>query len=60
MIANSVATLLGGSEEPVDIPLTKIVPSTNVGIGRAVIPTLDTSPIGHGSVASHKSLPAKA
>lgn len=60
VIANAVAALLGCSEEPVNIRLTKVVPPPNVGIGRAVIVTLDTSPGGHGSIASQKSPPGKA
>lgn len=59
-IANPVAAHLGGSEKPVNIRLTKVVPPPDMGIGRAVIVTLDTSPGGHGSGASHKSPPGKA
>lgn len=60
VIANPVAALFGGSEKSVDIRLTKVVPPPDMGIGRPVIHTLNTSSGGHGSGASHKSPPGKA
>lgn len=60
VITTPAAALLGGSEKPVNIRLTKVVPPPDMGIGRAVIVTLDTSPGGHGSDASHKSPLGKA
>jgi hypothetical protein len=55
-----MAALFGGSEKQVDIRLTKVVPTSHMGVGRPVVATLDISPVGHGSVASRKSLPRKS
>lgn len=56
MVPDPVAAFFARDEEPVDIWLTKVVPAANMGICRAIVGTLNTSPLGHQSVTLRKSL----
>lgn len=47
MVADPVSAFSSGGQQPVDLRRTEIVAAALMGIGRAVVITLDISPVGH-------------
>lgn len=51
MVPNPVASLLCGRQEPIDVGLDEVVSAADMCVCGLIVVTLDTLPVGHGSIA---------